>query len=50
MVVLAHSVLLALPDLDRLRELLQRIQEILALGGIVLALLGRRLVVLYWVV
>ena len=27
-------VLLGLPDLDRLRELLKRIQEILTLGGI----------------
>ena len=34
----AAMVLLGLPDLDRLRELLKRIQEILALGGIALAL------------
>lgn len=50
MVVLAHSVLLGLPDLDRLRELLQRIQEILALGGIALALLGAFTFLLAWVV
>ncbi len=49
MVVLAHSILLGLPDLDRLRELLQRIQEILALGGIVLALLGAFTFLLAWV-
>jgi hypothetical protein len=49
MVVLAHSILLGLPDLDRLRELLQRIQEILALGGIVLALLGAFAFLLAWV-
>ena len=49
MVVLAHSVLLGLPDLDRLRELLQRIQEILALGGIALALLGAFTFLLAWV-
>jgi len=48
--LLAHSVLLALPDLDRLRELLQRIQEILALGGIALALLGAFTFLLAWVV
>lgn len=50
MVVLAHYVLLGLPDLDRLRELLQRIQEILALGGIAFALLGAFTFLLAWVV
>lgn len=44
----AH-VLLGLPDLDRLRELLQRIQEILALGGIAVALLGAFTFLLAWV-
>ncbi|MGH1349030.1 MAG: hypothetical protein ACRBN8_46285 [Nannocystales bacterium] len=50
MVVLANYVLLGLPDLDRLRELLQRIQEILALGGIAFALLGAFTFLLAWVV
>ncbi len=50
MVASAHYVLLGLPDLDRLRELLQRIQEILALGGIAFALLGAFTFLLAWVV
>ncbi len=50
MAVLANYVLLGLPDLDRLRELLQRIQEILALGGIAFALLGAFTFLLAWVV
>jgi len=50
MLVLANYVLLGLPDLDRLRELLQRIQEILALGGIAFALLGAFTFLLAWVV
>jgi hypothetical protein len=41
--------LLALPDLDRLRELLKRIQEILALGGIALALIASFAFLLAWV-
>lgn len=41
--------LLALPDLDRLRELLKRIQEILALGGIALALGISFVFLLAWV-
>jgi len=41
--------LLALPDLDRLRELLKRIQEILALGGIALALIASFTFLLAWV-
>ncbi|MEM6293101.1 MAG: hypothetical protein AAGA54_17625 [Myxococcota bacterium] len=49
MLALAHTVLLGLPDLDRLRELLQRIQEILALGGIALALLASFTFLLAWV-
>ncbi len=49
MLALAHGVLLALPDLDRLRELLQRIQEILALGGIALALAASFTFLLAWV-
>ncbi len=46
---LAHFVLLGLPDLGRLRELLERIQEILALGGIALALVGVFTFLLAWV-
>ena len=45
----AAMVLLGLPDLDRLRELLKRIQEILALGGIALALAASFLFILAWV-
>lgn len=41
--------LLALPDLDGLRELLKRIQEILALGGIALALGISFVFLLAWV-
>lgn len=41
--------LLGLPDLDRLRELLKRIQEILALGGIALALAASFMFLLAWV-
>ncbi len=42
--------LLGLPDLDRLRELLQRIQEILALGGVMLALAASSIFLLAWVI
>jgi hypothetical protein len=42
-------VLMALPDLDRLRELLKRIQEILTLGGIALALGCSFVFLLAWV-
>lgn len=42
--------LLGLPDLDRLRELLKRIQEILALGGVALALAASSIFLLAWVV
>lgn len=45
----AAMVLLGLPDLDRLRELLKRIQEIVALGGIALALLASFVFLLAWV-
>lgn len=38
-----------LPDLDRLRELLKRIQEILAMGGIALALAASFMFLLAWV-
>ena len=41
--------LLGLPDLDRLRELLKRIQEILTLGGIALALAASFVFLLAWV-
>lgn len=40
---------LGLPDLDRLRELLKRIQEILAMGGVALALLFSGAFLLAWV-
>jgi hypothetical protein len=38
-----------LPDLDRLRELLKRIQEILAMGGVALALAASLIFLLAWV-
>jgi hypothetical protein len=41
--------LLGLPDLDRLRELLKRIQEILTLGGIALALVASFVFLIAWV-
>ena len=37
------------PDLDRLRELLKRIQEILVMGGMALALAASLLFLLAWV-
>lgn len=43
------ELLLGLPDLDRLRELLKRIQEILAMGGIALALAASFIFLLAWV-
>jgi hypothetical protein len=46
--VLLVGLSLALPDLDRLRELLRRIQEILALGGVALATVASLLFVLVW--
>jgi hypothetical protein len=39
----------ALPDLDRLRELLKRIQEMLTLGGVALALAVSCVFVVAWV-
>lgn len=39
----------ALPDLDRLRELLKRVQEILTLGGVALALAVSCIFMLAWV-
>ncbi len=45
----AQDLMLALPDLDRLRELLKRIQEILAMGGIALALAASFIFLLAWV-
>jgi hypothetical protein len=50
MTALALTALMALPDLDRLRELLKRIQEILTLGGIALALAASFVFLLAWVV
>ena len=50
MTALALTGLMALPDLDRLRELLKRIQEILTLGGIALALAASFVFLLAWVV
>jgi hypothetical protein len=41
--------LVGLPDLDRLRELLKRIQEILAMGGIALSLAASFIFLLAWV-
>jgi hypothetical protein len=41
---------LALPDLDRLRELLERIREMIALGGVALALGVSCVFLLAWVV
>jgi len=43
------ELLVGLPDLDRLRELLKRIQEILAMGGIALALAASFVFLLAWV-
>jgi hypothetical protein len=43
------ELLLGLPDLDKLKELLKRIQEILAMGGIALALLASFVFLLAWV-
>jgi hypothetical protein len=39
----------ALPDLDRLRELLERLQEMLTLGGVALALAVSCIFVIAWV-
>lgn len=39
----------AIPELDRLRELLKRIQELLAMGGIALALAASFIFLLAWV-
>ena len=48
--VLAMMALVAaLPDLDRLRELLKRIQEMLTLGGVALALAVSCIFVIAWV-
>ncbi len=41
--------MVGLPDLDRLRELLKRIQEILAMGGVALALTASFFFLLAWV-
>jgi cobalamin biosynthesis protein CobD/CbiB len=41
---------LGLPDLDKLRELLRRVQEILAMGGVALASLASLAFVLAWAV
>ena len=38
-----------LPDLDRIREILQRIQEILAMGGVALATAASLLFITAWV-
>lgn len=43
------ELLVGLPDLDRIRELLKRIQELLAMGGIALALLASFIFLLAWV-
>ncbi|MEM7154206.1 MAG: hypothetical protein AAF799_15275 [Myxococcota bacterium] len=48
-VALNLSELAALPDLDRLLELLKRIQEILVMGGVVLALVCSFVFLLAWV-
>jgi hypothetical protein len=47
---LMNGIVLALPDLDRLRELLERIREMLALGGVTLALGVSFVFLLAWVV
>ena len=44
-----NAVLLGLPDLDRLRELLERIREMIALGGVTLALGVSFVFLLAWV-
>ncbi len=43
------EILLGLPDLDRLLELLKRLQEILTMGGVALALAASFLFLLAWV-
>ena len=43
------DLLLGLPDLDRLRELLKRIQELLAMGGVALSLAASFVFLLAWV-
>jgi hypothetical protein len=43
------ELLVGFPDLDRLRELLKRIQEILAMGGIALSLAASFVFLLAWV-
>jgi hypothetical protein len=43
------ELLVGLPDLDRLRELLKRIQEILTMGGIALSLAASFIFLLAWV-
>jgi cobalamin biosynthesis protein CobD/CbiB len=45
-----NAILLGLPDLDRLRELLERIREMLTLGGVALALGVSFVFLLAWVV
>ena len=41
--------LAGLPDLDRIREILKRVQEILAMGGVALAAAGSLLFIAAWV-
>ena len=40
---------LGLPDLDRIREILERIQQILVLGGVALAAVGAAIFLVAWV-
>lgn len=47
--LLGANLALGIPDLDRIREVLKRIQEILAVGGVTLALLGSLAFLLVWV-
>lgn len=47
--VTVADLLRGIPDLDRLRELLKRIQELLAMGGIALALVASFIFLLAWV-
>ena len=46
---MAPLTLMGLPDFDRLRELLERIREMIALGGMALALAVSALFLLAWV-
>lgn len=49
LMLLGADLSLKIPDLDQIREFIKRIQEILAVGGVTLALLGSLTFLLVWV-